>query len=82
MVPRRICTLTFTLYKHFLVSADSHSENQFHPGRPSSMRQTPQISFRSMLFNKFFLFFSMEGGELFARIQERAHNAFTERGKK
>lgn len=23
----------------------------------------------------------MEGGELFARIQERAHNAFTERGK-
>lgn len=25
--------------------------------------------------------FSMEGGELFARIQQRAHNAFTERGK-
>lgn len=30
--------------------------------------------------NPLFKFFSMEGGELFNRIQERADSAFTERG--
>ena len=31
--------------------------------------------------NTFQFIFSMEGGELFARIQERADSAFTERGR-
>ena len=38
------------------------------------------IEYHSSLFK--FLFFSMEGGELFTRIQDRADSAFTERGTK
>ena len=36
----------------------------------------------SLFFNMSNYFFSMEGGELFERIQKRAEQPFTERGKK
>lgn len=41
-----------------------------------------QINTYSMFSNILvYLFFSMEGGELFQRIQEHNEGAFTERGK-
>ena len=39
------------------------------------------ISCHNLLMIIFYSVFSMEGGELFSRIQERADSAFTERGK-